>query len=65
MTVKKANPMTTKTGKPRLGPLNIAQLRELLAKTTKKKIRAQITRRINVLETREICILVQLVRALP
>jgi len=31
---RKANPMMTKNGKPRLGPLNIKQLTDLLAKTT-------------------------------
>jgi hypothetical protein len=34
---RKANPMMTKNGKPRLGPLNMKQLTDLLAKTTKPK----------------------------
>lgn len=36
--VRKANPMLTKTGKPRLGPLNIAQLTKLLDGARKKHI---------------------------
>ena len=43
---KGANPMLTKTGKERLGPLNITQLAELRAKTTKKKVIAKINREI-------------------
>lgn len=34
---RKANPMMTKNGKPRLGPLNMKQLTELLDKTSAKK----------------------------
>lgn len=47
--IKHADPMKTKTGKPRLDPLNLAQLTELLSKTTKPKIKAQIQARINIL----------------
>lgn len=39
---RKANPMFTKNGKPRLGPLNVKQLADLLEKTTLKKVRAKI-----------------------
>ncbi len=39
---RKANPMMTKNGKPRLGPLNIKQLTDLLAKTTKPKEKVKI-----------------------
>ena len=39
---KKKNPMLTKNGKPRLGPLNIAQLNDMLEKTSKPKIKAKI-----------------------
>lgn len=42
MAIKKANPMTTRTGKPRLGPLNVKQLEALLEKTQIKKIKAKI-----------------------
>jgi hypothetical protein len=43
---RKANPMLTKNGKPRLGPLNIAQLTTLLEKTQQKKNKAKIAREI-------------------
>ena len=52
MAVKKANPMQTKTGKPRLGPLNLNQLKALLEKTSKKKEKIKIANRIKVLESR-------------
>ena len=52
MAVKKANPMLTKTGKPRLGPLNLTQLQTLLEKTSKKKEKVKIVHRIKVLEAR-------------
>ena len=43
---RKANPMMTKNGKPRLGPLNMKQLTDLLAKTSAKKVKAKIQRYI-------------------
>lgn len=43
---RKANPMMTKNGKPRLGPLNMKQLTELLDKTSAKKVKAKIQRNI-------------------
>ena len=46
MAVKKANPMQTRTGKPRLGPLNIKQLETLLDKTSAKKNKAKIRNEI-------------------
>ena len=48
MTVKnlKRDPMKTKTGKPRLGPLNVAQLNKLL-ETCRPKNRAKIQRAID------------------
>lgn len=46
MAVKKAHPMQTRTGKPRLGPLNITQLETLLEKTSQKKIKAKIRNQI-------------------
>ena len=39
---KKKNPMLTKNGKPRLGPLNIAQLTKMLEESSKPKIKAKI-----------------------
>lgn len=35
---RKSNPMLTKTGKPRLGPLNVEQLSKLLDGARKKHI---------------------------
>ena len=43
---RKANPMLTRNGKTRLGPLNIKQLTELIEKTQQKKIKAKISREI-------------------
>lgn len=43
---RKANPMLTRNGKPRLGPLNIKQLEELREKTQQKKNKAKISREI-------------------
>lgn len=49
---KKVNPMLTKTGKQRLGPLSLAQLKEMLEKTGKPKHKAKIQNRIRTLESR-------------
>jgi len=43
---RKANPMLTKNGRPRLGPLNLKQLEELKEKTQQKKNKAKIAREI-------------------
>ena len=43
---KTANPMQTRNGKPRLGPLNIRQLEELFGKTQQKKTKAKISKEI-------------------
>tara|TARA_B100000780_G_C21125711_1_gene456720 strand:- start:3976 stop:4179 length:204 start_codon:yes stop_codon:yes gene_type:complete len=43
---RKANPMRTHNDKPRLGPLNIAQLTELAEKTVKNKDRAKYLKEI-------------------
>ena len=43
---RKANPMLTRNGKPRLGPLNVKQLVALLDKTRQKKNKAKIVREI-------------------
>jgi hypothetical protein len=50
--IKTRDPMKHKTGKPRLGPLNLAQLEDLLAKTAKKKDRAKIANRIRTVRAR-------------
>ena len=47
---KKANPMLTRNGKTRLGPLNIDQLEKMLSSARKKHV-AQINRRIAYLKT--------------
>ena len=43
---RKGNPMMTRNGKPRLGPLNLKQLEELKEKTQQKKNKAKISREI-------------------
>jgi hypothetical protein len=43
---RKADPMRTKTGKERLGPLNVAQLEALKERTSQNKIKAKIQREI-------------------
>lgn len=45
-----ADPMKTKTGKTRLGPLNIQQLHDLLNKETRAKNKGKIEKRIRALE---------------
>lgn len=42
---RKANPMLTKTGKPRLGPLNLEQLNSLL-ESARNKHKAKIQKAI-------------------
>ena len=49
---RKADPMRTKNGKERLGPLNITQLEKLLSSARKKNI-AKIQRRIRTLKSRK------------
>ncbi|NQW69587.1 MAG: hypothetical protein HQ457_04315 [Betaproteobacteria bacterium] len=46
---RKGNPMLTKTGKTRLGPLNLAQLTKLLEASTKPKEKDKIQRALNKL----------------
>ena len=46
---RKADPMRTKNGKERLGPLNVVQLEKLLGNSRKKNA-AKITRRIAVIK---------------
>jgi hypothetical protein len=48
---RKADPMRTKNGKERLGPLNVSQLEKLLGNARKKHV-AKITRRIAELKGR-------------
>ena len=48
--VKHADPLKTKTGKTRLGPLNLKQLNEMLEKESKAKNKSKIQNRIRALE---------------
>ena len=48
---RRADPMRTKNGKERLGPLNIAQLEKLVTNARKKHV-AKIHRRIAELKAR-------------
>jgi hypothetical protein len=48
---RKSDPMRTKNGRERLGPLNVAQLEKLLTSARKKNV-AKITRRIAVMKSR-------------
>ena len=48
-----ANPNLTKTGKTRLGPLNIAQLTEMLEKASRGVIKAKIANRIRIMKLRK------------
>jgi hypothetical protein len=50
--VRIANPMLTKNGKTRLGPLNLTQLTEMLEKSSRPKDKAKILSRVKVLEAR-------------
>jgi hypothetical protein len=43
---RKGNPMLTRNGRPRLGPLNVKQLVALLDKTSAVKTKAKIVREI-------------------
>ena len=45
-----ANPALTKTGKVKLGPLSLTQLKELLEKSSKPKDKAKIRNRIKIVE---------------
>jgi hypothetical protein len=49
---EKGDPMKTKTGKTRLGPLNIVQLKDMLDKSSRPKDKAKILNRIKILELR-------------
>jgi hypothetical protein len=50
--LKPRDPMTTKTGKRRLGPLNLVQLEDMLAKEARKKNKGKILNRIRILKQR-------------
>ena len=44
---RKNDPMLTKTGKARLGPLNVAQLTKLMESATKPKITDKVRRELS------------------
>jgi hypothetical protein len=48
---RKSDPMRTKNGNPRLGPLNVSQLEKLLTSARKRHV-MKITRRITELKSR-------------
>jgi len=48
--IKHADPMKTRTGKTRLGPLNLKQLHEMLTKENRPKNLGKIQNRIRALE---------------
>lgn len=50
--IRVANPMLTKNGKQRLGPLSLKQLTDMLEKSSKPKDKAKINSRIRTLEAR-------------
>jgi hypothetical protein len=50
--VRVASPMFTKNGKPRLGPLNLTQLKAMLEKSSRPKDKDKINSRIRILEAR-------------
>ena len=53
MAKKIANdPQKTKTGKTRLGPLNIGQLEDMLSKSSRPKEQAKIRNRVRILKSR-------------
>ena len=50
MKTNHADPMKTKTGKTRLGPLSLTQLKDMLEKSTRAKDKSKIVNRIRALE---------------
>ena len=50
--VRIANPMLTKNGKQRLGPLSLEQLKAMLEKSSRPKDKAKIQSRVRILEAR-------------
>ena len=50
--IRIANPMLTKNGKQRLGPLSLEQLKTMLEKSSRPKDKAKIQSRVRILEAR-------------
>jgi hypothetical protein len=44
------SPMMHKSGKPRLGPLSLSQLEDMLAKSSRPKDKAKIENRVKILK---------------
>jgi hypothetical protein len=53
MTNSNLSPDKHKTGKPRLGPLTLVQLQNMLEKTSRPKDKAKIRNRIKIVESRK------------
>ena len=51
--IKSKDPMKTRNGRTRLGPLSIAQLEELFSKTAQPKIKHKISNRLAQLVARQ------------
>ena len=49
---KHRDPLKTKTGKTRLGPLSITQIEDLIEKTSSKKIKGKFRQRLDQLKSR-------------
>jgi hypothetical protein len=50
--IKHRNPMLTKNGKPRVGPLNVAQLEEMITKTSSTKAKHRYRQAIAIKNAR-------------
>jgi hypothetical protein len=50
--VKKSNPLRTRTGKLRLGPMSVKQLNEEIEKTNKPKMKHRYCTRLTQLQKR-------------
>jgi hypothetical protein len=50
--IRMNDPLKTKNGKTRLGPLSLTQLKDMLEKTSRPKDKAKILSRVRILEAR-------------
>ena len=53
---RKGDPMMTRNGKPRLGPLNVLQLTAMLDKTQRKKDKSKIARELARKQARAVAV---------
>lgn len=51
--IKNRDPMKTRNGKTRLGPLNILQLEELIEKSSRPKDKGRYRQQIDILKSRK------------